>query len=265
MNQKSSIPLFLIIVSLFTACTPRTYEAGINQKSQIKADGILNEWSLPLSYGSEDGKYQYAITYDKLNLYISLLSNDQISQMGIMRNGIDFYIDPIGKKNKTIHIHYPEKANDQFSISGFKNLENGTYSTIDATGLQMGTSIDERKNLGMELIIPIKLINESLQVKRNQNMSVGIAISNIRMGGNRSEYANNQIGRSGMGGGRGGMNGGRGGMGGGRGRGGMGGGRGGMNGGMGRESSGNNGANNQGYNRQNINWNNFALFSQSSK
>jgi hypothetical protein len=239
MNQKLSIPILLIVIMLLIGCSPKIFEAGVTQKSQVKADGILNEWTLPLNYGSEDGKYQYAITYDKVNLYISLLSNDQISQMGIMKNGIDFYIDPIGKKNKTLHIHYPEKANDQFSISGFKNLENGTYSTIDATGLQMGTSIDERKSIGMELIIPLKLINESVQLKKNQNMSVGIAMSNNRMGGNKNESSNNQMGRSGMGGSRGGM--------------------GGSRGGMRREASGNNGTNNQGYNRQNINWNNFSL------
>jgi hypothetical protein len=260
MYQKLIIPFLIILTIQFTSCSPSVFEAGVTQKNKVKADGILEEWALPLNYGSEDGKYQYAITYDKYNLYISLMSNDQISQMGIIRNGIDFYIDPIGKKNKTIHIHYPEKTNDQFSISGFKNLENGSYSTIDETGLQLGTSIDERKNLGIELIIPLKLINESIQIKKNQNISIGIAMSNTRMGSSRNGSSNSQMGRSGMGGGRGRMSGGMGG-----GRGGMGGGRGGMSGGMGRESSGSNGSNNQEYNRQNINWSNFVLFSQKSK
>jgi hypothetical protein len=252
--------LFVMIAMSFFSCSTKYYEAGNIQNNKITADGKLEEWNLPLSYGSEDGKYQYSITNDLTNVYISIFASSQIGQKSVLRNGIDVYIDPKGKKNKNIKFHFPDRANDQYTLTGFNDIENGTYNLLDATGFFMGLNVDNLNNTGIEIVIPKYRIYGKDFKSKKQNINIGITLNESRGENSRNvlgsnggrEEMGNEMGRGGM---RGGM--GSGGMRGGMGGGGMRGGgmsrgsRGGMEGGYNRG--------NQAYTKQVINWNTFSM------
>ena len=142
--------LLLSCLFFLSSCANTLYTPGYKQTSSINADGNLNDWILPLKFGSEDGKYQYSITYDDKNIYIALASFDPMSQMSILRSGIDFYFDINGKKSKSIHLHYPEKKGEEFTIEGFQKLDAGTYSILDPTSIKAGVNADDQKNIGIE-------------------------------------------------------------------------------------------------------------------
>ena len=247
--------LVFTIYLLCISCSNTLYVPGYKQNSQIIADGKLDDWSLPLKFGSEDGKYQYSITFDEKNIFVAIASSDQFSQMGILRNGIDFYFDINGKKNKTIHLHYPENKGAEFTIEGFQKLENGTYSITDPTTLKAGSYADEKQGLGIELIIPKNLLVQNGIFKKN-HINIGIALGEIKMRGNANAKGNgeqrNAYKRSGNMGNE--FNNVGGGMRGGGMRGGMRGGgmRGEMRGGNNYESRGNG-------TKSSINWNSFTI------
>jgi hypothetical protein len=247
--------LYVIFV-LFASCSSTVFLPGYKQSTKINADGKLDDWSLPLKYGSDDGKYQYSITNDDKNIYIALSSFDPNSQRSILRGGIDFYFDISGKKSKSIHLHYPEKNGEEFTIEGFQKLDAGTYSIQDPTNILAGMNASDQNNLGIEMIIPKILIAQEGKFKKNQ-INIGIAVGTSMF--NRGENRNGSMQRGGSsreGMGQGGFGGG---MGGGMRGGGMGGGMrgGGMRGG-GMRGGGNFGAETGLIGgKQSINWNGF--------
>jgi hypothetical protein len=287
--------LFFTIL-LFSNCSPKQYEIGKYQNETIIADGDASDWGLPLRFGSEEGALQYSITNDKENFYISVATNNQQTQMSILRAGLKICFDPKGNKSTDIALVYPykdpmeagprvrnENKNtdpnsikqkmmldaDIFSTIGFMNMENRIYDLKDTSHFKVGMNFDKYNNLVFEAIVPIKnVIATPINFKKTPSISVGIIINNFAGGGARpnssGENGNYRSGGEGMGGGMrgGGMGGGRGGMGGG----GMGGGRGGMGGGgMGGGGMRGGGMSRGGsYNasKQIINWYQFKLASE---
>jgi len=283
--------LFTIIV--FSNCSPKQYEIGKYQNDPIIADGDANDWGLPLRFGSEEGSLQYSITNDKENFYISVATNNQQTQMSILRAGLKICFDPKGNKSTDIALIYPykdpmeagprgrnENRNsdpnsmkqkmmldaDIFSTIGFVNMENRIYDLKDTSHFKVGMNYDKYNNLVFEAIVPIKnVIATPINFKKTPSISVGIFVNNFGAGGARpngsGDAGNYRSGGEGMGGG---MRGG--GMSGGMGGGGMrGGGRGGMGGGGMRGGMGGGGMNRGGnYNasKQIINWYQFKLASE---
>ena len=97
---------FILLLSL-TYCSPQEFPLGNFQKTPILADGNAEDWCLPLRFGSEGGALQYNITNDSRNIYVSVATNDQATQMSILRAGISIYVDTKGKKNKTMGLSFP--------------------------------------------------------------------------------------------------------------------------------------------------------------
>ena len=272
---------FTIIV--FSNCSPKQYEIGKYQNDSIIADGDATDWGLPLLFGSEEGSLQYSITNDKENFYISIASNNQQTQMSILRSGLKIYFDPKGNKATDICLTYPYKdpmeigprgRNENknmdpnlirqkmildaniYSTTGFINMENRIFDLKDTSHFKVGMNFDKYNNLVFEAIVPIKnVLTNAINFKKAPIISVGIIINNFGGAGTRpnggSEAANYRGGGEGMSGG--GMRGG--GMGGGMRGGGMRGG--GMGGGM-RGGGMSRGGDNYG-NKQIMNWYHFKL------
>ncbi len=239
---------FILLLSL-TYCSPQEFPLGNFQKTPILADGNAEDWGLPLRFGSDGGALQYNITNDSRNIYVSVATNDQATQISILRAGISIYVDTKGKKNKTMGLSFPanealegehnrsvspanyKKQNlmdkDIFKTFGFINMENTNYAISDTSAIKMGINYDAFGNLIFESIIPLKYIfNKSLNAKTAPSISIGIVLNPLTMrSGNRGP--NSAGGETGMRSGGGGMGGGM--RGGGMSGGGMGGG--GMNGG----------------------------------
>ncbi len=283
---------FACTIVLFSNCSPKEYPLGKYQNTQIIADGDASDWGLPLRFGNETGSLQYAITNDKENIYISIASNEQVTQMKMLRAGIKIYIDPNGKKATDMCISYPYKEAmdmprnrnenrntdptamkqkmlmdaDIFSTSGFINMENRIYDLKDTSHIKVGMNYDTYNNLVFEAIIPIKnVLNNPITNKKAPSISLGIMVNNMGVGPGQRPNVGNEMSRNegaGMGGGMRGGGMGRGGMsGGGMSGGGMRGG--GMSRGGGMRGGGmSSGANGSAYNANNkpiSNWYQFKL------
>jgi hypothetical protein len=281
---------FIFTSLLFSKCSPKEYPIGKFQSELIIADGDATDWGLPLRFGSEIGSLQYSITNDKENIYISVASSDQMTQMRMLRAGLKIYIDPKGNKSTDICLTYPYKDQmeaprgrgenrntdpnamkqkmlldaDIFNTTGFVNMENRIYDLKDTSHFKIGINYDKYNNLVFEAIIPIKnVIANPINFKKAPSISVGIIVNNMNNFGTRTVNSNGgEAMRSGMGEGggmRGGMGGGgmRGGMGGGGMRGGMGGG--GMRGGMSGGGMRSGGASYNDNNKQIANWHQFKM------
>jgi len=293
-NYKRILTSFILCI-FFANCTPKEFPLGKFQETPIIADGDATDWGLPLRFGSETESIQYAITNDKENIYVSVASNNQVTQMRMLRAGIKIYIDSKGKKRNDVYLSYPFKEDinndrsprnnnmasdpslikqkmimdaDLYSTTGFINMENKIYDVKDTSHVKIGMNFDIYNNLVFEAIIPLKnvLVNPIIN-KKSPSISIGVVVNNM-MGSNRQMVGqgNRPEGGEGMGGGMrgGGMGGGGmrgGGMGGGGMRGGsMGGGgmRGGGMGGGGMRGGGMGGGGN--YNsKPTINWYEFKL------
>ena len=271
--MKNNYSILIGLLSIFTLsnCSPKEYPLGNFQETPIVADGNSIDWNLPLRFGSEDGELQYNITNDNTNIYVSVATSDQSTQMRILREGISVFIDTKGKTNKSMGLSFPanevievnrnnntikmmggDKRGDQvnfkkqllmdkdiFKTFGFINMDNRVYDVSDTIAIKLGINYDAFGNLVFESIIPIKHIyNKTFTAKNAPSLSVGIVLNTTNRPENRPTAGSEGRSEGGMRGGSGGGMGG-GGMGGGsmsggggmRGGGGMGG-MGGMGGGM---------------------------------
>ena len=127
LTSKSIILQYcLIIVSiiLLAGCGKTIYPASW-QATQIKVDGNLNDWSLPLQYYDEDSKLNYSFSNDDTNLYIGIRAVDIQTQLKMIKGGMNVWIDLAGKKSEVVGIRYPlnEKLLPNHIIDNFKRGE----------------------------------------------------------------------------------------------------------------------------------------------
>jgi len=167
---------------------------GTWQSLPVTIDGDSKDWPSP--YPNYDAKsiVAYATSNDRQNLYITMETGDEMTQMKILKQGMTLMIDTNGKKDPQLKINYPlqndndpldlardenllhkdkgdkahhwekkiaksaEQAN-QFSVEGFKNCSGGFAITqTTACGIKIKLRIDDYKQLVWEAMIPFKAI-----------------------------------------------------------------------------------------------------------
>lgn len=91
-------------------------QAQTDQKHSLKdttinhlLDGKINEWPAQKFEADPATQLKYAVDNDKQNLYLVLTVSNFRDQMKIMRQGMDLYIDPKGKKREGKGIEFPVK------------------------------------------------------------------------------------------------------------------------------------------------------------
>ena len=204
--HKLSYVVLYAIPFLLTNCSPTNFPVGKYQSEPIVADGNASDWGLPLRFGNETGSLQYAITNDRENIYVSVASNDQATQMKMLRAGIKVYIDIKGKKSTDMGLIYPFKDQDEinnrrmgirntnptamkekmildadiFSTFGFINMENRIYDLKDTSHIKIGLNYDPYNNLVFEAIIPLKnVLTTPITNTKAPSISVGIIVNNM--------------------------------------------------------------------------------------
>jgi hypothetical protein len=246
-NALSSLVLgSLLSTLLLTSCSHKLAPSGNYQTTPVVADGVPDEWKLPLRFSNESYTLQYTVTNDNKNIYICILSRDEATQLRMLRNGMSVCFDPKGEKNKNISIAFPIRKqpepdayrnrsgnpitaadmksrkeqlllqSDYYNTIGFQHIENGQYALKDnKSDIQVAMKLNNEDSLLVyEAIVPIKdVLGADLSPKsESRNFSVGIVLNAAPgQGGGNGNYS-----RPSYGGMRGGMMGMRG-MGGGRG------------------------------------------------
>jgi hypothetical protein len=140
-NMFATIKLlsFMVGVSIIYSCSKSVYPTAW-ENTPVVADGILNEWSVPLQYYDENTKLNYDITNDQKNLYVSIRSNDEQIQTKMLRGGFTLWIDVTGKKKQITGITYPLKTKE---------------------GIQVAMKYDSSGALAYEAIIPFSTFGKN--------------------------------------------------------------------------------------------------------
>jgi hypothetical protein len=104
--MKKIIPLFSVVL-FFISCSNKFYDSSNWQIKKVTIDGKLNEWSNPLRFYDQETGISYNITNDHNNLYFVCSISNEFLQTKILRSGLEFKIDTLGKKSFGVGIKYP--------------------------------------------------------------------------------------------------------------------------------------------------------------
>ena len=262
-------------IFLFVSCSSKIYDSASWQSQKVTVDGKINEWSNPLRFYDQETGISYNISNDHFNIYFAASISNEFLQTKILRSGLEFRIDTLGKKSFGISFKYPigilaitelkpnnppakegfEKGQDRSSsklkllaeateiqLEGFKPRLGKiiSLSVPNNAGISAAINFDASGIMNYEAVIPFSTFyrSELIPADSGKVFNFQIKVNPLANSGNASGNSNGMRGggmRGGGMGGGGGMHGG--GMGGGGMRGGMRGG--GMNGGRNGEYGGN--------------------------
>ncbi len=98
---------FFFVVCLLISCTNKIYNSSSWQSKKVTIDGKISEWSNPLRFYDQETGMNYNISNDNYNLYFVCSISNEFLQTKILRSGLEFRIDTLGKKSFTVGIKYP--------------------------------------------------------------------------------------------------------------------------------------------------------------
>jgi hypothetical protein len=99
--------LVFFALVLFISCTNKIEYSSDFQTRQVRIDGKTPQWSAPLRFYDEKTGINYTITNDHNNLYLCCCISNELLQIKILRAGLEFAIDTLGKKSFPVRIKYP--------------------------------------------------------------------------------------------------------------------------------------------------------------
>jgi len=169
--------------------TPSFYKPNVN------INGNSSEWESSLFYFDSDAKTAYALVNDKDALYICLKVMSEDQQIKMIHSGVEIWIDPKGKKNKTTGMicHFegspidnkklmnrpggmPGQNKNKFlstprimdiTLKGFKDEVNGTLPiNRNTTGIQVALNLDSTGILVFEAKIPFAVFNSDIKMAK---------------------------------------------------------------------------------------------------
>ncbi len=242
--MKKVIPAILV-ACLLSSCSEKIYTSSSWQSNKVMVDGYIHEWSNPLRFYDQETGISYAISNDHYNLYLCCSISNEFLQIKILRAGLEFGIDTLGKKSFAVTMKYPVgnisqtdmKANSsqaapaiagpgnkpdrspfklkllaearEIQLGGFKpNVEKLiSLSTQNNTGISAAINFDVNGIMNYEAVIPFSTFykNELTPSDSSKIFNYRIKINPVT-GSGYSSYRNN--GRSGGGMRGGGMSGG---------------------------------------------------------
>ncbi|HZY26082.1 MAG TPA: hypothetical protein VFE71_09670, partial [Bacteroidales bacterium] len=97
----------LIVLCLFSSCSDKVYYSTNWQSKPVTIDGKLSEWSNPLRFYDQESGINYTLSNDSRNLYFACSISNESLQTKILRSGLEFGIDTLGKKSFSVTAKYP--------------------------------------------------------------------------------------------------------------------------------------------------------------
>jgi hypothetical protein len=166
-----------IIICLFVSCTHTLYNSSSWQSKPVAVDGQLTEWPNPLRFYDQETGINYSISNDHYNLYFCCSISNEFLQTKILRAGLDFVIDTLGKKSFGVGIKYPI-GNSPDRNTG---TENNPDARPDVNGRSGGRSGFKLKLLAeareMELIGFKSHIGKIISLSPPSNTGISAAIN----------------------------------------------------------------------------------------
>jgi hypothetical protein len=205
-----SLPFVLALTFSFAACSHKMAPLGHYQTTPVVADGLADDWTLPLRFANASYTLQYNVTNDNKNIYICVLSRDEETMIRMLRAGITVYLDPKGANSRDISLHYPLRKqpdpnirdrngepltnqsdsswknellqqSDSYGTTGFPGIENGQFSPGDTKSpLRVAIKFSHHDSLLVyEAIIPIvNVLGTDLSARNPKKpISVGVVLN----------------------------------------------------------------------------------------
>ena len=240
--MKKIVSAFFIICFIIS-CSNKIYNSSSWQSNKVTADGILPEWSNPLRFYDEETGINYSISNDHYNLYFCCSISNEFLQTKILRSGLEFGIDTLGKKSFSVSIKYPIgnipatqlKTNDnpktkagsnerpdrsafklkllseatEVQLVGFKPSFGNilSLSVPNNTGISVAMNFDMKNIMNYEAVIPFSTFYKNELTPSDSNTIFNFRIK-VNPVSNSNDGSNNGSGMRGSGMGGGGMRGG---------------------------------------------------------
>ena len=96
-----------LLVCCISSCSDKIYYSTNWQSKPVTIDGKLSEWSNPLRFYDQESGINYTIANDNHNLYFCCSISNESLQTKILRSGLEFGIDTLGKKSFPVAIKFP--------------------------------------------------------------------------------------------------------------------------------------------------------------
>ena len=190
---------YLLVLSallfLFSCAKKPVYTSNL-QKTSFQFNGSDDTW-LGQFYYDQEAKMLYGISNDKENIYVRMRVTDPATKIKIVRRGLTFWMDTIGKNKEQMTIRCPlprdsgdlqkmkgaqDKNNKNFNllheafsngradmkIKGFDgNQKEITLNNKNENGINVMMEINDQEELIWEAIIPLKMaFNYPTQYKK---------------------------------------------------------------------------------------------------
>jgi|SRR6185312_16816036 len=110
-TMKHINPLGQIITGIsllwMAGCSSPLVYSSVWQDKQVTIDGKATEWKIPLDYFDDKTKLNFTVTNDKNNLYLCVRATENETQKGIIRSGMQIWIDTTGGKKNQVGMQFP--------------------------------------------------------------------------------------------------------------------------------------------------------------
>jgi hypothetical protein len=203
---------------ILASCGHKLAPEGHYQTTPVVADGIPNEWDLPLRFSNANYTFQYNVTNDRKNIYICILSRDETTMIRMLRAGMTIFFAPKGDKSKDISLHFPLRKqpdprnnrnsngeplvnssnnawkeelltqSDFYGTTGFTGIENGQFALTDSikSPIRVAMKLNHKDSmLVYEAVIPIQSIlnNDLASRSPKKPFGVGIVLNTLQVPG----------------------------------------------------------------------------------
>jgi len=139
-----SIAIFLFVIA---GCSSVKETTSFWNNYEIKIDGDISDWQNSLM-SIPDKKFAVGFKNDDKFLYVSLITDDQMKIMQMLRNGFITWFTPDGKSDKTFGVKFPMSNNDlkEEQLNNM-NRENFLLDKRDNLEKQFTQLINQQKEL----------------------------------------------------------------------------------------------------------------------
>jgi len=115
--------LFIVVVA---SCSSVKETTSIWSSNEIKIDGDISDWQNSL-VSIPDKKFAVGFKNDDKFLYVSLITDDRMKIMQMLRNGFITWFTPDGKSDKTFGVKFPltnkDLKDEQFQSMNRENFQ----------------------------------------------------------------------------------------------------------------------------------------------
>jgi hypothetical protein len=127
------LPLILIILSFKIPGHSKKISAPDADTAIIHLlDGLVNEWPIEKFEEDKSTSIKYSVDNDAQNLYVAMIIPQFPTQMKMMRQGMELFIDLKGKKKEARGIEFPVRS-ETTGFSGGPGFTNTNQSTSQQT------------------------------------------------------------------------------------------------------------------------------------